>query len=78
MTQFREGLPADLLQAVYEQLRAIAQQRMNVEGVVYRRIKGSAQPKAVLNLASRRGDPSAVVRQFCTLVRRAAREFSPR
>ena len=24
MTQFREGLPADLLQAVYEQLRAIA------------------------------------------------------
>ena len=50
-------------------------QRMNMEGVVYRRIKGSAQPKAVLNLASRRGDPSAVVRQFCTLVRRAAREF---
>jgi len=32
MTQFREGLPADLLQAVYEQLRAIAQQRMNEEG----------------------------------------------
>jgi len=51
-------------------------QRMNMEGVVYRRIKGSAQPKAVLNLASRRGDPSAVVRQFCALVRRAAREFS--
>jgi DNA-binding transcriptional LysR family regulator len=53
-------------------------QRMNMEGVVYRRIKGSAQPKAVLNLASRRGDPSAVVRQFCTLVRRTARELSPR
>jgi hypothetical protein len=51
---------------------------MNMEGVVYRRIKGSAQPKAVLNLASRRGDRSAVVRQFCTLVRRTARELSPR
>jgi DNA-binding transcriptional LysR family regulator len=49
--------------------------RMNVDGVTYRRLKGNNQPKAILNLASRRGDPSAVVRQFLGLVRRAAKEF---
>jgi DNA-binding transcriptional LysR family regulator len=37
-------------------------QRMNIEGVVYRPIKGSAQLSAPLILASRRGDHSAVVR----------------
>jgi DNA-binding transcriptional LysR family regulator len=47
-------------------------QRMNMEGVVYRALKGP-QPKAVLKLASRRGDPSAVVRQFVSLVRKTAR-----
>jgi DNA-binding transcriptional LysR family regulator len=52
-------------------------QRMNMDGVVYRRIKGAAQPRAVLNLASRRGDPSAVVKQFCNLVRTAAKDFRP-
>jgi DNA-binding transcriptional LysR family regulator len=50
-------------------------QRMNMDGVVYRPVKGQVQPKAVLNLASRRGEPSAVVRQFVDLVRRAAKEF---
>jgi DNA-binding transcriptional LysR family regulator len=50
-------------------------QRMNMDGVVYRALKGAHQPKALLNLASRRGDPSAVVRQFLHLVRRVARDL---
>jgi DNA-binding transcriptional LysR family regulator len=50
-------------------------QRMTMDGIAYRRLKGSAQPKAVLNLASRRGEPSPVVRNFVSLVRRAARNF---
>jgi DNA-binding transcriptional LysR family regulator len=50
-------------------------QRMNMEGVVYRALKGP-QPKAVLKLASRRGDPSAVVRQFVNLVRKTARSYT--
>ena len=48
-------------------------QNMSMDGVVYRRLKGAPQPKAVLGLASRRGDPSAVVRQFLNLVKRAAK-----
>jgi len=51
-------------------------QRMNLEGVAYRRIKGAAQPKAVLNIAARRGDPSAVVRKFVSLVRNAANAYA--
>jgi DNA-binding transcriptional LysR family regulator len=50
-------------------------QGMALEGVVYRRLAGGAQPKVVLNLAARGGDPSPVVRRFLTLVRRAAREW---
>jgi DNA-binding transcriptional LysR family regulator len=50
-------------------------QRMTMDGIAYRRLKGNAQPKAVLNLASRRGEPSPVVRNFVSLVRRAARNF---
>ena len=50
-------------------------QRMALEGIVYRRLTGGAQPKVVLNLAARRGDPSPVVRRFLTLVRRAAKEW---
>lgn len=50
-------------------------QRMAMDGVAYRRLKGAAQPKAVLTLASRRGDPSAVVRNFLSLVRRTAKNF---
>jgi len=50
-------------------------QRMMMDGVAYRRLKGPNQPKAVLNLASRGGDPSTVVRHFLSLVRRAARNF---
>ena len=52
-------------------------QRMNLEGVVYRRIKPAEQPKTALNLASRRGDPSAVVRQFVNVVRRTAKAVHP-
>jgi LysR substrate binding domain len=33
-------------------------QRMTMDGIAYRGLKGASQPKAVLNLASRRGEPS--------------------
>ncbi len=49
-------------------------QRMALEGIVYRPLKGAVRPKVVLNLAARRGDPSPVVRRFLRLVRQAARE----
>jgi DNA-binding transcriptional LysR family regulator len=50
-------------------------QRMLIDGVSYRRLKGSNQPTLPLDLASRRGDPSAVVRHFLKLVRQAAKDF---
>jgi DNA-binding transcriptional LysR family regulator len=50
-------------------------QRMTMDGIAYRRLTGASQPKAVLNLASRRGEPLPVVRNFVNLVRRAARNF---
>jgi DNA-binding transcriptional LysR family regulator len=46
-----------------------------VDGVVYRRLGGPIQPKAPLDLASRHGDPSVVVRHFLTLVRQGAQNF---
>jgi DNA-binding transcriptional LysR family regulator len=49
-------------------------QRMQMDGVAYRRLAG-AQPRAPLLLASRRGDTSAVVRRFLELVQRTARTF---
>jgi DNA-binding transcriptional LysR family regulator len=49
-------------------------QRITMDGVTYRRLRGARQPKFVLNLASRRGDPSAVVRHFLNLVKQAAKE----
>jgi DNA-binding transcriptional LysR family regulator len=49
-------------------------QHVHMDGVVYCRLKGPNQPKAILNLASRRGDPSAVVRHFLNLVREAAKK----
>lgn len=48
-------------------------QRMNIEGVVFRVVKASKPPTARLSLATRRGDPSATVRQFITLVTSAAK-----
>jgi hypothetical protein len=49
-----------------------------MNGVVYRQLKGSIQPKAVLMLGLRRGDTSPVVRNYMNLVRKAAKTFSPR
>jgi DNA-binding transcriptional LysR family regulator len=50
-------------------------QNMNIRGVVYRRLTGSAQLTVPLKLASRRGDMSAVIRQFVSLVTRRARNY---
>ena len=44
-----------------------------VDGVVYRRLRGPIQPKAPLDLASRRGNSSVVVQHFLKLVRQAAK-----
>jgi DNA-binding transcriptional LysR family regulator len=50
-------------------------QYMNIRGVAYRRLTGSTQLKVPISLASRRGDTSAVVRQFVNLVRRRAKSY---
>jgi DNA-binding transcriptional LysR family regulator len=50
-------------------------QHMNIPGVAYRRLPDSKHLKVALNLASRRGDTSAVVRQFVSLVRRRAKNY---
>jgi DNA-binding transcriptional LysR family regulator len=50
-------------------------QHMNIPGVVYRRLSDSKHLKVALNLASRRGDTSAVVREFVNLVRRGAKNY---
>ncbi len=49
-------------------------QHMNIPGVAYRRLSNT-HLKASLSLASRRGDTSAVVRQFVNLVRRRAKDY---
>jgi DNA-binding transcriptional LysR family regulator len=50
-------------------------QRMQMDGVVYRRLEGAVQPRAPLLLATRRGDTGAVVRRFLELVKLMARTF---
>jgi DNA-binding transcriptional LysR family regulator len=50
-------------------------QRTHMEGVVYRNIKGPTAPATRLSLASRRGDRSAVVRNFLKLAKQAAKSF---
>jgi len=50
-------------------------QRTHMDGVAYRRIKGPVVPTARLSLASRRGERSAVVRNFLGLVRSAAKSM---
>ena len=50
-------------------------QHMHVQGVVYRRLTGGTSLKTTLNLAARRGDTSAVVRQFVSLARRRAKNY---
>lgn len=47
---------------------------MGLDGVVYRPLEGPV-PKAVLTLASRRGDASEVVRKFVNFARRRAQGF---
>jgi len=54
---------------------AASLQRLNVDGVVYRRLKGAKGLKVQLNLASRRGDASAVVRNFLKYAKRTVRNF---
>ena len=51
-------------------------QRMNLDGITYRKIATAEQPKAVLGIACRRGDPSAVLKQFLAVVRKSARAYS--
>jgi DNA-binding transcriptional LysR family regulator len=48
-------------------------QRLKMDGVVYRRLSGAVQPKSFLGLAFRKGDPSAIVRQFISRVRAIVR-----
>jgi DNA-binding transcriptional LysR family regulator len=48
-------------------------QRMRMDGVVFRRIGGVAQPKAPLYLASRRGETSAAARRFMGLAKHFGR-----
>jgi DNA-binding transcriptional LysR family regulator len=50
-------------------------QRMQMDGVVYRRLGGAAQPRAPLLLATRRLDTGAAVRRFLDLVKLTARTF---
>ena len=51
-------------------------QRVHVDGVAYRELKGPDQPKSTLHLASRRGDSSPVVGRFVAMVRKAARQHA--
>lgn len=51
---------------------------MKMDGVVYRRLEGSSQPKAFLRLASRKGDRSPVLLHFLAQVRKAAKEATSR
>jgi hypothetical protein len=50
---------------------------MGLDGVVYRDLKGEV-PKALLSIVARRNDPSNVVRNFLTMVRRRAKEANAR
>jgi DNA-binding transcriptional LysR family regulator len=49
-------------------------QRMTMDGVAYRMLKGNVRPTAVLTLASRRDEGSPVVRNLLMLVRRTAKD----
>jgi DNA-binding transcriptional LysR family regulator len=49
-------------------------QRLNIDGVVFRRLRGPPQPVSTLSLVTRRGDASPVVRRFLHVVRKAAKE----
>jgi DNA-binding transcriptional LysR family regulator len=51
----------------------ISLQRMNIEGVVYRPISAATPMIVRLSLAWRRGELSAIVKQFVSVVRRASK-----
>jgi DNA-binding transcriptional LysR family regulator len=51
--------------------------RMGLDGVVYRDLRGEV-PKATLTIAARRNDPSSVVRNFLTMIRRRAKDANAR
>jgi DNA-binding transcriptional LysR family regulator len=51
-------------------------QRLNMDGVKYRRLTCHARPKAILNLATLRGDVSPVLLRFVNLVKRTAKDFA--
>lgn len=53
-------------------------QRTNMEGVKYLGLKADSPLRAVINVATRRHDPSPTVRQFVLMARSAAREFGRR
>src|SRR6185437_6949362 len=52
-------------------------QRMRVDGIAFRRLKGPTRPKSTLSLACRRNDPSAAVQRFVQMVKKAAKDFVP-
>jgi DNA-binding transcriptional LysR family regulator len=54
---------------------AASLQRVKIEGLAFRRLKGAMQLTAPLCLAFRRGDPSPVVRHFLKLAKQTARAF---
>jgi DNA-binding transcriptional LysR family regulator len=47
----------------------------HMDGMIYRSLKGSPQAKAILNVLSRRGEPSAIVRHFMHMVKRMVKTF---
>ena len=49
-------------------------QSMTMDGVAFRSLGGPVQPKAFLSIATRRDAPSAAMRHFVAMVRRAARD----
>lgn len=53
----------------------MSMRRMAMDGVTYRRLTGPIEPRAILSLASRRGDKSAVVRNFVAAVSRGVAEY---
>jgi DNA-binding transcriptional LysR family regulator len=54
-----------------------AMRRVRIQGVVYRSLKSDGQLTVRLIAASRRGDPSATVRQFLRLTKQTARSYRP-
>jgi DNA-binding transcriptional LysR family regulator len=51
-------------------------QRVQMEGVAYRALKGRHKPKSTLTLASRRGEPSPAVRRFVEMAKKSAKDIS--